>query len=139
MVKIQDSLFHSTLSEKGPKPDWYSVRLIMQMLDQPVSEVGLTIDLSKILRSSEHNFSIEFQRDDYYGKKVGIMTVDGEIHQSMIADLEGKLCESLGTCAVISDRRQEYVNAIGLAQLILTWSCVEKLEHLLGKSQYSEA
>ena len=104
------------------------------MLDQPVSQVGLTIDLSKILRSSEHDFSIEFQRDDYYGKKVGIMTVDGEIHQSMIADLEKKLGDSLGTYAVISDRREQYVNAIGLSQLILTWSCIEKLEHLLGKS-----
>jgi len=134
VVKIQDSRFHPSLLETGPTPDWYSVRLIQQMLDQPVSRVGLTIDLSKILRSSEHDFSIEFQRDDYYGKKVGIMTVDGEIHQSMIADLEKKLGDSLGTYAVISDRREQYVNAIGLSQLVLTWSCIEKLEYLLGKS-----
>ena len=133
VVKIQDSRFHPPLPETGPKPDWYSVRLIQQMLDQPVSQVDLTIDLSKILRSSEHEFSIEFQRDDYYGKKVGIMTVDGEIHQSMIADLERKVGRSLGTYAAISDRRDQYVNAIGLSQLILTWSCLEKLEHLLGK------
>jgi hypothetical protein len=65
---------------------------------------------------------------------VGIMTVDGEIHQSMIADLEKKLCDSLGTYAAISDRQEQYVNAIGLSQLILTWSCLEKLDHLLGKS-----
>ena len=134
VVKIQDSRFHPPLPETGPKPDWYSVRLIQQMLDQPVSQVDLTIDLSKILRSSEHEFSIEFQRDDYYGKKVGIMTVDGEIHQSMIADLERKVGRSLGTYAAISDRRDQYVNAIGLSQLILTWSCLEKLEHLIGKS-----
>jgi phosphoribulokinase len=110
------------------------VRLIQQILEQPVTEVDLTIDLSKILGHSEHEFSIGFQRDDYYGKKVGIMTVDGEIHQSMIADLENKLCSSLGATALISDRRDEYVNAIGLAQLILTWNCIEKLEHLLGRS-----
>jgi phosphoribulokinase len=134
VIKIQDSRFHPPLPETGPKPDWYSVRLIQQMLDQPVSQVDLTIDLSKILRSSEHEFSIEFQRDDYYGKKVGIMTVDGEIHQSMIADLERKVGRSLGTYAAISDRRDQYVNAIGLSQLILTWSCLEKLEHLIGKS-----
>ena len=134
VVKIQDSRFHPPLPETGPKPDWYSVRLIQKMLDQPVSQVDLTIDLSKILRSSEHEFSIEFQRDDYHGKKVGIMTVDGEIHQSMIADLERKVGRSLGTYAAISDRRDQYVNAIGLSQLILTWSCLEKLEHLLGKS-----
>jgi hypothetical protein len=63
------------------------------------------------------------------------MTVDGEIHQSMIADLEKKLGDSLGTNAIISDRREQYVNAIGLAQLILTWSCIEKLERLLGKGR----
>ncbi|MBN1234628.1 MAG: phosphoribulokinase [Methanotrichaceae archaeon] len=135
VVKIQDTRFHPPLPETGPKPDWYSVRLIQQMLDQPVSKVDLTIDLSKILRSSEHEFSIEFQRDDYYGKKVGIITSDGEIHQSMIADLETKLCDSLGTYAVISDRREQYVNAIGLSQLILTWSYLEKLEHLLSKGR----
>ncbi|MCU0638036.1 MAG: phosphoribulokinase [Methanothrix sp.] len=137
VVKIQDTRFHPSLLEAGPRPDWYSVRLIQQMLEQHVSHVDLNIDLSKILRNSEHEFTIEFQRDDYYGKRVGIMTVDGEIHQSMIADLENKLCSELGTCAEISDRRDEYVNAIGLAQLILTWSCTEKLEHLLSMGQGS--
>ncbi len=132
VVKIQESRFHPSPLDKGPAPDWYSVRLIQAMLDHPVSQVDLTIDLSKILRTSEHDFSLEFQRDDYYGKKVGITTADGELHQSMILDLEKKLGDKLGTYAVISDRRQEYVNAIGLSQLILTWSCVERLHHLLS-------
>jgi phosphoribulokinase len=133
VVKIQESRFHpSILETEQPKPELYSVRLIQQMLDQPVPEVDMTIDLSKILLSSEHEFSLEFERDDYYAKKVGVMTIDGEIHQSMIDHLEQKLGRTLGTYAAISDRRKEYVNAIGVAQLILTWRCVEKLEHLLG-------
>ena len=133
VVKIQESRFHpSILETKRPNPEWYSVRLIQQMLDHPVPEVDLAIDLSKILLSSEHEFSLEFERDDYYAKKVGVMTIDGEIHQSMIDHLEHKLGRTLGTYAAISDRCQEYVNAIGVAQLILTWRCVEKLEHLLG-------
>ncbi|MDM7940480.1 MAG: hypothetical protein QUS07_09075 [Methanothrix sp.] len=132
VVKVQDSRFHPSLLDTEPKPELYSVRLIQQMLEHPVPEVDLAIDLSKILRTSEHEFSIEFQRDDYYGKKVGIMTIDGEIHQSMIAELEKKLGDTLGTYAVISDRREEYVNAIGVSQLILTWSCLEKLQHLMG-------
>jgi phosphoribulokinase len=135
VVKIQESRFHpSIIGADQPKPEWYSVRLIQQMLDQPVSEVDLTIDLSKILLSSEHEFSLEFERDDYYAKKVGIMTIDGEIHQSMVNRLEHKLGRTLGTYAAISDRHQEYVNGIGVAQLILTWRSVEKLEHLLGSS-----
>lgn len=133
VVKIQESRFHpSILEAKQPKPEWYSVRLIQQMLDRPVPEVDMTIDLSKILLSSEHEFSLEFERDDYYAKKVGVMTIDGEIHQSMIDHLEQKLGRTLGTYAAISDRRKEYVNAIGVAQLILTWRCVEKLEQLIG-------
>ena len=131
VIKIQDSRFHPSLLDSQSTLDWYSVRLIMEIMEHPVSEVSMNIDLSKILRRSEHEFSIEFQRDDYYGKRVGIMTMDGEIHQSMISDLEKKLGESLGTDGMISDRREEYVNAIGLAQLILTWNCVEKLDYLL--------
>jgi phosphoribulokinase len=114
------------------KPELYSVRLIQQILDRSVPEVDLTIDLSKILLSSEHEFSLEFERDDYYAKRVGVMTIDGEIHQSMIDHLEHKLGRTLGTYAAISDRRKEYVNAIGVAQLILTWRCAEKLEHILS-------
>jgi hypothetical protein len=49
----------------------------------------------------------------------------------MIAELEKRLCDTLGTDAVICDRQNDCVNAIGLAQLILTWSCIEKLENLL--------
>lgn len=131
VVKIQESRFHPSIWETE-QPKLYSVRLIQQMLYQPVPEVDMTIDLSKILLSSEHEFSLEFERDDYYAKKVGVMTIDGEIHQSMIDHLEQKLGRTLGTYAAISDRRKEYVNAIGVAQLILTWRCVEKLEHLIG-------
>ena len=136
VIKIQDSRFHPSLLDSQSTLDWYSVRLIMEIMEHPVSEVSMNIDLSKILRRSEHEFSIEFQRDDYYGKRVGIMTMDGEIHQSMISELEKKLGESLGTDGMISDRREEYVNAIGLAQLILTWNCVEKLDYLLRKEGY---
>jgi len=50
----------------------------------------------------------------------------------MIADLERRLGDALGTYTVISDRRDEYVNAIGFAQLILTWSCLEKLGRLIS-------
>lgn len=141
VIKIQESRFQPSLLNSGTRPEWYSVRLIQKVLEQAVSQVDLTIDLSKILRTAEHEFSIEFERDDYYGKKVGIMTTDGEVHQSMIADLEKRLFDSLGAEAVISDRgsdqSEDYVNAIGLAQLILTWSAIEKLEYLMGGHQPS--
>ncbi|MCX6675561.1 MAG: phosphoribulokinase [Methanothrix sp.] len=131
VVKIQESKFPPSFWDHSFEQDCYSVRLIQEMVDLALLKVGLTINLSKILRTSEHEFSLEFQKDDYYGKKVGIMTIDGIIHQTMIADLEKRLCDTLGTDAVICDRQNDCVNAIGLAQLILTWSCIEKLENLL--------
>lgn len=131
VVKIQESKFHPSFWDHSSEQDCYSVRLIQEMVDLALPDVDLTINLSKILRTSEHEFSLEFQKDDYYGKKVGIMTIDGIIHQTMIAELEKRLCDTLGTDAVICDRQNDCVNAIGLAQLILTWSCIEKLENLL--------
>ena len=131
VVKIQESKFHPSFWDHSFEQDCYSVRLIQEMVDLALPKVDLTINLSKILRTSEHEFSLEFQKDDYYGKKVGIMTIDGIIHQTMIAELEKRLCDTLGTDAVICDRQNDCVNAIGLAQLILTWSCIEKLENLL--------
>ena len=131
VVKIQESKFPPSFWDHSFEQDCYSVRLIQEMVDLALPKVDLTINLSKILRTSEHEFSLEFQKDDYYGKKVGIMTIDGIIHQTMIAELEKRLCDTLGTDAVICDRQNDCVNAIGLAQLILTWSCIEKLENLL--------
>jgi len=131
VVKIQESKFRPSFWDHSSEQDCYSVRLIQEMVDLALPQVDLTINLSKILRTSEHEFSLEFQKDDYYGKKVGIMTIDGIIHQTMIAELEKRLCDALGTDAVICDRQNDCVNAIGLAQLILTWRCIEKLENLL--------
>jgi phosphoribulokinase len=130
VIKIEETRFRP-LPPQDPYPEWYSARLIQQMLDLPLSDVDLTLDLSSILRTSEHEFSIQFQRDTYYGKKAGIMTIDGEIHHGVIDDLERRLGDAFGTYAAICDRREEYINAIGVAQLILTWRCAELLEHLL--------
>ena len=130
VIKIHNTRFSQSLI--SPKRELYSVRLIQGIMEQPVSRVDLTIDLSKILQTSEHEFLIEFQRDDYYGKKVGIMTIDGEIHQTMIIDLERRLGNILDTQAAIADRCQDCVNSIGLTQLILTWRCVEKLANMMG-------
>ena len=130
VVKIEETRFRP-LPLQDPYPEWYSVRLIQQMLEMPLSDVDLTLDLSAILRTSEHEFSIQFQRDTYYGKKAGITTIDGEIHHTVTDDLERSLGDAFGTYAAICDRRQEYINAIGMAQLILTWRCAEMLDHLL--------
>lgn len=52
VIKIQDSRFHPSLLDSQSTLDWYSVRLIMEIMEHPVSEVSMNIDLSKILRRS---------------------------------------------------------------------------------------
>jgi phosphoribulokinase len=131
VVKIEDSRLTPPLIQKQP-PDRYSIRLIQQMMDAPISEVDLTIDLSTILRLAEHEFTLAFQRDDYYGKRVGVMTIDGELHKNVIEDLENKLCSLVGHNVSVCDRNSgDYVSATGISQIILCWRLLESLEHHL--------
>ncbi|MGB9902750.1 phosphoribulokinase [Methanothrix sp.] len=137
VIKIQDSRIPPEWTEiaRGSGSERYSVRIIQQILDQPLDEVDLTIDLSRIMRLTEREFSIEFQRDDYYGKRVGVMTLDGEFPLTMIRDLERKLCNFLGrdvpsVAEGIQDDQARYVNATEMAQLILIWRFLEKVAHL---------
>ncbi|MEA2045391.1 MAG: phosphoribulokinase [Euryarchaeota archaeon] len=131
VVKIEDSRLIPPMAEQPIER--YSVRMIQEMMEVPLSEIGLTIDLSTLLRLAEHEFSISFQRDDYYGNRVGVMTIDGELHKSMIEDLEQALCSLTGRPYIpVCDRDGgEYVSAIGMAQLILCWRLLEKMVYLL--------
>ena len=131
VVKIEDSRLIPPMTEQPIER--YSVRMIQEMMEVPLSEIGLTIDLSTLLRLAEHEFSISFQRDDYYGNRVGVMTIDGELHKSMIEDLEQALCSLTGRPYIpVCDRDgDEYVSAIGMAQLIFCWRLLEKMVYLL--------
>lgn len=134
VVKIEDSRLTPPLIQEETS-ERYSVRLLQDMMENPLPEVDLTIDLSTILRLSEHEFTIAFQRDDYYGKRVGVMTIDGELHKNVVEDLEQKLCNLIGHYSPVCDRNGgEYVSAIGMAQILLCWRLLEKLEHYLLES-----
>jgi len=132
VVKIEASRLLPPLSAETP-PERYSVRLIQEVMETQLSEVDLTIDLSALFRFAKHEFSIAFQRDDYYGKRVSVMTIDGEFHRSMIEGLEEKLCSLMGSQAPICDRAGgEEVSATGMVQILLCWRLLEKLQlHLL--------
>ncbi len=133
VVKIEDSRLPPPLSAEKP-PERYSVRLIQEVMETQLSEVDLTIDLSALFRLAEHEFSIAFQRDDYYGKRVSVMTIDGELHRSMIEGLEEKLCSLMGSQAPICDRAGgEEVSATGMVQILLCWRLLEKLQLHLAK------
>ncbi|HOI69200.1 MAG TPA: phosphoribulokinase [Methanothrix sp.] len=128
VVKIEESrLLRSPMAENPPER--YSVRLIQEVLEGNLSEVDLKIDLSALFRLAEREFSIAFQRDDYYGKRVSVLTIDGELHRSMIEGIEEKLCSLLGSEAPICDRSgDEEVSATGMVQILLCWRLLEKLQ-----------
>ncbi|OPX81608.1 MAG: phosphoribulokinase [Methanosaeta sp. PtaB.Bin087] len=128
VVKIEESrLLRSPMAEDPPER--YSVRLIQEVLEGNSSEVDLKIDLSALFRLAEREFSIAFQRDDYYGKRVSVLTIDGELHRSMIEGIEEKLCSLLGSEAPICDRSgDEEVSATGMVQILLCWRLLEKLQ-----------
>ena len=134
VVKIEESRLPAPLMAETPK-ERYSVRLIQEVMEADRSEVELKIDLSAIYREAEEEFSIAHQRDDYYGKRVSVLTIDGELHISMIAGLEEKLCRIMGSQTPICDRSAGgVVTSTGMVQILLCWRLLEKLERHLSRS-----
>ncbi len=132
VVKIEESRLPPQAMAENP-PERYSVRLIQEVMEGPPTEAELKIDLSSLFRLAEREFSITFQRDDYYGKRVSVVTIDGELHRSMIEGLEEKLCSLMGSEAPICDRAiNEHVSATGMVQILLCWRLLEKLERHLS-------
>lgn len=110
----------------------YSIRLIQRILDMPLKEMDLSIDLSTLLRLSKKNFSLEFQNDDYYGHNVGILTMDGQIHRDVVEDLEARICRYTGRDGShLFSREREYITTTNLAQLIVCWRFMEKINYIL--------
>lgn len=114
--------------------DVYSIRLIQRILDVPLEEMDLSIDLSTLLRLSKKDFSLEFQSSDYYGHSVGILTMDGEIHRDVVENLEAKICKYTGRDGFhLFDTEKEYITTTNLAQLIICWRFMEKINYILSQ------
>lgn len=127
VVKIEESRLPAPLMGKAPM-DRYSVRLIQEVMEATASEVELKIDLSAIYREAEEEFSIAYQRDDYYGKRVSVLTIDGELPSSMIEGLEEKLSSLMGSSSPICDRSGGgVVTSTGMVQILLCWRLLERL------------
>lgn len=132
VVKIEDSRLAARLAApitaETPK-EMYSVRLIQEVMEAAPSQVELKIDLSAIYREAEEEFSIAYQRDDYYGRRVSVLTIDGELPSSMIEGLEEKLSALTGSSNPICDRSGGgVVTSTGMVQILLCWRLLEKLQ-----------
>lgn len=128
VVKIEESRLPAPLTGEAPS-DRYSVRLIQEAMDSEPSQVELKIDLSAIYREAEEEFSIAYQRDDYYGRRVSVLTIDGELPSSMIEGLEEKLSALMVSSTPICDRSGGgVVTSTGMVQILLCWRLLEKLQ-----------
>ncbi len=116
----------------SPNKDINTIELIQEILDIGLDEMELSIDLSTLLRLSKKDFALKFQSDDYYGSNVGMLTLDGEIHRDVAQQLEAKLCRYTGRmgCGVF-DPSKEYLTTTNIAQLIVCWRFIEKINYLL--------
>lgn len=113
--------------------DMVSIRLIQRILSIPLSNLQLHIDLSKILKVSKKNFSLDFEGGDYYAYDVSMITIDGMINKEIIAELQKRICEFTGTCEK-SVFKEEYTTATDLAQLLIEWRFLEKINYILKHS-----
>ena len=114
--------------------DLYQIRLVQRRVAVPLEEMDLSLDLSAMLRLSDRNFAFEYQKDDYYGHDVGILSMDGEIHRSVVKNLEEKICGYAGKkgSSILPDG-EEYISTREIAQLIISWRFMEKISRLLKK------
>lgn len=112
--------------------DVYRIRLVQRRVSSPLPEMDLSLNLSEMLRLSDKNFAFEFMRDDYYGHDVGVLSMDGELHRSVVRHLEEKICNYTGRRgACILPPREQYISTREIAQLIICWRFMEKINNLL--------
>ncbi len=114
------------------KLDNPQVSLIMRAAELPVHHIDISLDLASFISGTRKYFSLEFGTDYYYGNLCNILTIDGQIEKESLYSLQDRICSFTGTdCAEIFDSSENYVNPLGIAQLIVTWRFLEKLHIIL--------
>jgi phosphoribulokinase len=122
-------------TEVSETDDIYSIKLIQLGADMPLGELDLSIDLSTLLHLSERNFSLKFQKDTCFGHPVGVLTMDGEIHRDVVKNLEDRISAYTGKRKLALFSNKHYISTTNLAQLILCWRFIEKVDSLLSRKK----
>jgi phosphoribulokinase len=122
VVKIHRSRFHD---------DAVAVELIQEVVDTPLHEIDLSLDLTGMLNASEREFMWEFRRDFYYGKPVARITLDGEMAHDVYCGLEKSVQDFTGLHHERCENDVAYKDSTGLAQLLLCWRFLEKMDFIL--------
>ncbi|MEI6731080.1 MAG: phosphoribulokinase [archaeon] len=112
--------------------DTISIRLIQRLMDIPMGHIHLSIDLGKLLQTSKKEFSLDFAGGDYYGYEVSNITMDGTISTEIIEELFKRISEFTGG-GTETFTTGEYASTTDLAQLLLAWRFLEKIDFILRK------
>ncbi|WP_455364970.1 phosphoribulokinase [[Eubacterium] cellulosolvens] len=111
----------------------YRVRLIQQLVDYPIDPAHFSVDLTKMLDGAQRPFHFEYYQDIYYGRKVTVTTIDGEIHYKTMEPLESHILDHIGRkeTTFTSPKYDEYMNSVDVAQILICWRFIERLDMLL--------
>lgn len=127
VIKIHPTKFVDVLGNA----ETVSIRLIQRLLDIPTDTLDLSIDLSKLLKMTKTNFSLDFEGGDYYGYDVSKITMDGSIPEDVLVGLQERILEFIGN-ANGSIFTSEYSSATDLTQLLISWRFLEKIDSILN-------
>lgn len=110
----------------GQDRNVYCVSLAQSRLKHTVENLDLSLDLYSILSLSERNFCLQFHTCENSGKRIGELSIDGELSAHVVNKLEHSIEEQTRVHPISIFRQRQYVTAGDLAKLILCWRIIHR-------------
>jgi phosphoribulokinase len=104
----------------------YAITLMQEKLDRTIENITLTFDLFSMCSLSDRNFLLEFQEQPLDGRRMGAITLDGELQYGVIRRLERTVEDQTGVHPISIFAGKQYVSASDVIQLILSWRIINK-------------
>ena len=128
VIRIEESRY--------PDSDIENPQVKLKMLDTdiPVAHIDMSFDLANFITSSQKYFSFEFGSGHFYGNRYNIITLDGQLSKKNVSKLQKQICAFTGLeKPEMFDNKQELINPSGVAQLLIAWRFLEKLNFVLDE------
>jgi len=110
----------------GKDRNVYCVSLSQSRMKHTVENLDLSLDLYSILSLSERNFCLNFHTCENRGKRMGELSIDGELSAHVVNKLEHSIEEQTKVRPISIFRHRQYVTAGDLAKLILCWRIIHR-------------
>ena len=110
----------------GKDRNVYCVSLSQSRMKHTVENLDLSLDLYSILSLSERNFCLNFHTCENRGKRMGELSIDGELSAHVVNKLERSIEEQTRVRPIAIFRHRQYVTAGDLARLILCWRIIHR-------------